>query len=99
MHAGPALLAASLARYHIVGGRKVIRSITRACITCRRYSAKPDPQMLGQFPVEHITLGPMFDKVGVDYASPVLIKYEYVRKPTIVKAYISIFVQYSSRGT
>ena len=34
----------------------------------------------------------MFDKVGVDYAGPVLIKYGHVRRPTIVKAYICIFV-------
>ena len=33
--------------------------------------------------------GPIFDKVGVDYAGTVL---GYVRKPTIVKAYICIFV-------
>ena len=34
----------------------------------------------------------MFDKVGVDYAGPVLIKYGHVRKPTVVKANIYIFV-------
>ncbi len=92
LHAGPTLLAASLTRYHIVGGRKVIRSVTRKCITCRRYSAKPQPQMFGQLPIERVTPGPVFDKVGVDYAGPVLIKYGYVRKPTIVKAYVSVFV-------
>ena len=92
LHAGPTLLAASLTRYHIIGGRKVIRSVTRKCITCRHYSAKPQPQMLRQLPIERITPGPVFDKVGVDYAGPVLIKYGYVRKPTIVKAYVCLFV-------
>ena len=48
--------------------------------------------MLGQLPIERVTPGPVFDKVGVDYAGPVLIKYGYVRKPTIVKAYICVFV-------
>ena len=48
--------------------------------------------MLGQLPVERITPGPVFDKVGVDYAGPVFIKYGHVRKPTIVKSYICVFV-------
>lgn len=36
LHAGPTLLAASLSlRYHIVGGRKFVRSVVRECIACR----------------------------------------------------------------
>ena len=77
LHAGLTLLAASLTRYHIIGGRKVIHSVTRECITCHRYSAKPQPQMLGQLPIERVTPDPVFDKVGGDYAGPVLIKYGY----------------------
>ena len=93
IHAGPTLLASSLSRqYHIVGGRNVVRSITRACVTCRRNAIRPQPQMFGQLPIERITPGPVFDKVGVDYAGPVLIKYGHVRKPTIVKSYICVFV-------
>ena len=30
--------------------------------------------MLGQLPIERVTPGPVFDKVGGDYAGPVLIK-------------------------
>ena len=99
LHAGPTLLTASLSRfYHIVGGRKVIRSVARKCITCRKYTARPKPQMLGQLPVERITPGSVFDKVGVDYAGPVFIKYGYVRKPTTVKAYICVFVSLSIKA-
>ncbi len=93
LHAGPTLLTGSLyRRYHIVGGFKTVRSITRKCVTCRKYATRPLPQMLGQLPLERITPGSVFDKVGVDYAGPLLIKYGHVRKPTIVKAYICIFV-------
>ena len=99
LHAGPTLLTASLSRrYHIIGGRKVIRSVTRKCVTCRRYTARPKPQMLGQLPIERITPGAIFDNVGVDYAGPVFIKYGYVRKPTIVKAYICAFVSLSVKA-
>ena len=90
LHAGPTLLSASLSqRYHRTN---VIRSIIRECITCRRRAAKPQPQLLGQLPIERVTPGPVFGKVGVDYAGPVLIKYGHVRKPTVVKAYICVFV-------
>ena len=91
LHAGPTLLSASLSqRYHIVGGRNVIRSIARECVTCRHKAVKPCPQMLGLLPIERVTPGPVFDKFGVDYAGPGLVK--YVRKPTVVKAYICVFV-------
>lgn len=92
LHEGPTLLATSLTRYHIVGGCKVIRSVIRECIVCHNYSTRPQPQILGQPPTEHVTPGPVFDQVGVDYAGPVVLKYGYIRKTTIVKAYICIFV-------
>ena len=99
LHAGPTLLTASLSRrYHIVGGRKVVRSVARKCIVCRKQAARPKPQMLGQLPIERVTPGSIFDKVGVDYAGPVLIKYGYMRKPTIVKAYICVFVSLSVKA-
>ena len=92
LHAGPTLLTTSLChRYHITGCRKTICSITCGCITCRRTSARPQPQMLGQLPIERITPGPVFDQTGVDYAGPVYIKYGYVHKPTVIKAYVYSF--------
>ena len=93
LHAGPTLLTASLyRRYHIIGGRKAIRSVTRECIVCRRTSAKPQPQMFGQLPAERFATSSVFEHVGVDFAGPILLKCGYVRKPTIVKAYICVFV-------
>ena len=93
LHAGPILVSASLnRRFHIVYLPKTVRSITRQCITCRRRAIKPRPQMMGQLPLERVTPGCVFEKVGVDYAGPFLIKYGMVRKPTLVKAYACIFV-------
>jgi hypothetical protein len=43
---------------------------------------------MGQLPKERVTSDAVFDKVGIDYAGPVLIKHAQVRKPIIVKAYI-----------
>ena len=99
MHAGRTLLIASLSRHcHILGYRRVVRSITRGCITCRRTSAMPHPQMLGELPIEHVMPDLVFNKVGVDYAGPVYIKYGFIRKPNIIKAYICIFVTLSVKA-
>ena len=93
MHAGPTLLMSSLSRrYHITSLRKMVRSVTRQCITCRRHTVKPTSQLLGQLLIERVTPGSVFTRVGVDYAGPFQIKYGYVKKPTILKAYICLFV-------
>ena len=93
MHAGPTLLTASLSRrYYITGCRKIVHSITRGCITCRRSTARPEHQLLGQIPAERITPDSVFNRVGLDYAGPFLPKYGSIRKPSTVKAYVCIFV-------
>lgn len=75
LHAGPTLLTASLCRQlHIVGCRKVVRSITRSCAICRRRSARPQPPLMGQLPMERITPDAVFDKVGIDFAGPIYMK-------------------------
>ena len=93
LHTGPLLLATSLSfKFHIIRGRGLIRAITRNCVTCRRKSARPQPPIMGQMPPERVTPDIVFSRVGVDYAGPILIKLGAVRRPTIVKAYIAIFV-------
>ena len=45
---------------------------------------------MGQLPIERVTPGMIFEKVGIDYTGHV--KYGSLCKPTIVKAYICVFV-------
>ena len=54
--------------------------------------------MLGQLPAERITPDSVFDRIGLDYAGPFLVKYGSVRKPTIVKSYICVFVSLSVKA-
>ena len=99
LHAGPTLVSASLGRrFHITGQRKSVRTVTRACITCRRMTTQPRNQIMGQLPLERVTPGIIFEQVGVDYAGPVYIKLGRVRKPTIVKSYIGVFVAFSIKA-
>ena len=99
LHGGPTLIAASLGRHiHIVGCQRVVCSVTRACVIYRRLAAKPRPQMLGQLPADCLTPGPVFERVGVDYAGPFTIKRGSMRKPTLVIAYVAVFVSFSVKA-
>ena len=99
LHAGPTLVTASLSRrYHVIGSRKAVHSITHSCIVCRRACVKPQSQMLGQLPTERLMPGLVFEHVGIDYAGPVYIKYGFIHKPTIVKAYVCVFVSLSVKA-
>lgn len=84
--------------YHIIGLRRIVRTVTRGCISCRCHTAKPLPQLQGQLPSERVNPGSVFDKVGLDYAGPFSIKYGHVRKPNIVKAYVAVFVSLSIKA-
>ena len=70
----------------------------RGCGICRRLSARPQPPMMGQLPKERITPDIVFEHVGVDYAGPVRVKLGRVRKPTLVKAYVCVFVSLSTKA-
>ena len=93
LHGGPTLVITSLSRrFHIINSRKTIRSVVRQCVTCRRQAVKPQPQLLGQLPSKRITPESVLERVGMDYAGPFLVKYGVVRKPTIAKAYLCVFI-------
>ena len=98
MHAGPTLLAALNRRYYITSCRNIVRSITHGCVTYQRSSARPKHQILGQIPAERLTPDSVFDRVGLDYAGPFILKYGSIRKPTFVKAYICLFVSLSIKA-
>lgn len=82
-HAGPTLLQSSLnEKFHIIGARRVVRFVTRQCIICRRNTVQPQDQLLGQLPAERVSPSPPFEKTGVDYAGPFLIKLIWTREET-----------------
>ena len=99
LHGGPTLIISSLSRrFHIVGQKKAVRTITRSCMTCRRTSVRPHPQLMGQLPFERASPGMVFEQVGLDFAGPLYIKLGRVRKPVIVKAYVCVFVALSIKA-
>ena len=99
MHAGSAVVSASLSRrIYILNGRRIIRTIVRSCIKCRKVAARPSPQLFGQLPTDRLNPGRAFDCVGIDYAGPLLIKSGPIRKPVLKKAYVAVFVCFATKA-
>ena len=59
---------------------------------------KPQPPQMGQLPLERVTPDSVFNRVGLDYAGPLYVKYGYVRKPIVVKSYVCVFVSLSVKA-
>ena len=98
-HCGPSLLLSSTgSRVHVLGTRHLSRAICRSCVICRKATAQTEQQMMGQLPTTRVTPSPPFTVCGVDYAGPFLIKRGHTRKPTIVKAYLAVFVCFSTKA-
>ena len=99
MHAGSAIVSASLSRrFCILNSRRTIRTIVRSCIKCRKVAARPNPQLFGQIPADHLNPGLTFDCVGVDYAGPMLIKSGPILKQVSKNAYETVFVCFAAKA-
>lgn len=99
LHAGLTATSASLSRkFHILNCRRAVRTIVRSCVKCRKVTARPNTQLLGQLPADRLQPGQSFDCVGVDYAGPMLIKSGPVRRPVLKKAYVAVFVCFTTKA-
>ena len=50
--------------------------------------------MLGLLQSERVIPGSVFENVGIDYTGPFYVKYGSVHEPTVIKAYVCIFVSF-----
>ena len=99
-HCGPSLLlCATGLRFHVVGARRLSRTVCSQCVVCRRVSAKTQWQMMGQLPAARVMPSPPFSTTGVDYAGPFMLKKGHTRRPVLIKAYIAVFVCFSTKAT
>ena len=84
LHTGPSLVLASISqRFCIMNSRRVIRSIIRGGVMCRRVAARLKPQLIGHLTTDRLNPGQVSDRIGVDYAGPILIKSGPIQKPVL----------------
>ena len=92
-HAGATtLLSVISGQFYITNVRRTVRAVTTACVFCRNLFACAVQQKMGQLPKERVTPSPPFTTTGIDFAGPYYTKRGAVRKPTLVKTYIPLFI-------
>lgn len=76
----------------VIRGRVQIKAHIRSCITCASHRAQKSEQLMGNLPVERITITYPFERIGVDYAGPFGIKRVARWGSQTVKGYLALFV-------
>ena len=93
LHAGMTLLLATLDRtLHIIGARRLVRTITRSCITCRKVSARTEQHIMGQLP-QRVSPSPPFTTQASN-----LLTHLPSSKPVLIKAYVCLFICFSTKA-
>lgn len=99
LHAGPQQLLASLReQFWIVGGRTLVKSVVKRCMTCFRHRPRAIQPIMGQLPEERLAPSPPFCVTGIDYAGPVLIKDRKGRGARTRKCYVGVFVCFTTKA-
>jgi len=97
-HVGLSLLIGIVSvTYCLTGARKVIRDVTRACVTCKCHYTKTLQQQMGQLPGARVTPASPFAVTDVNFAGSVFINLGHIREPVIVKGCISLFVCFAAK--
>ena len=93
MHVGPTGLMGILSiRYHVVGAKALVKSISKDCVTCQRNYARTTDQLMGQLPPCRVKPAPPFSATGADFAGPFTLRKGHTRKPVYIKGYVCLFV-------
>lgn len=75
-----------------------MRKIVHECVTCTRLRGKSVSPLMGNLPEERVAANFPFYHCGVDYAGPVMILTRKGRGATTTKAYICLFICFSTRA-
>ncbi|KAK9679933.1 Integrase zinc binding domain [Popillia japonica] len=69
LHAGPQQVLASIReQFWIVGGRTLVKSVIKRCVTCFKHRPRTIQPIMGQLPAERLVPSPPFSITGIDYA-------------------------------
>lgn len=99
LHAGPTLLLNIIRQnYWILRCKNSIRSIIHKCVPCHRQRQSTLQPMMADLPKGRVTFVRPFMTTGIDYAGPIYIRTSRRRGAKMDKAYIVVFVCYSTKA-
>lgn len=86
-------------RFWIVSARNVVRLELHKCIRCFKFRAQPLRQLMGDLPATRVTPSHAFNnETGMDFAGPISIRLNMLRRVISVKGYICLFVCLSTKA-
>ncbi|XP_074036726.1 uncharacterized protein [Leptinotarsa decemlineata] len=92
-HAGAQTVLANVRlQYWPLNGIREVKRVIHECMNCFRFRAVAAQQIMSDLPPDRVTLSRPFEKVGVDYGGPFLIKSSRLRKAPTIKCYMAVFV-------
>lgn len=99
LHVGPRTLQGILSkRYWIINARSIIRSVLAKCIQCFRCRPSVVQPVMGTLPAPRLMANKIFDHVGCDLGGPFLVKESLRRNAKRYKAYLCLFVCFSTKA-
>ncbi|XP_031334025.1 uncharacterized protein LOC116164038 [Photinus pyralis] len=81
-----------------IHGRSTTRRVVHKCVKCARFRKQTLYPIMGDLPSERIHPSRPFLYTAVDYAGPLLIKDGKTRNRKILKAYLCVFVCFSTKA-
>lgn len=99
LHCGiQALIANVRLEYWPLNVKNMARTTVHKCITCYRAKPKLATQLMGNLPKDRVQPSRPFSVSGVDYLGPITVKSGYTRKSPAMKAYVAVFVCFSTKA-
>ncbi|XP_068896106.1 uncharacterized protein [Tenebrio molitor] len=99
LHAGPQATLCSIRQvYWPISGRNTVRKIIHRCVKCFKANPKGLTQKMGDLPVDRLQPARPFIKTGIDYAGPIYLKTGNSRSKQRVKAYIALFICFTTKA-
>lgn len=93
MHGGAKLTIQYLRnQWWILNVRTVVKNQNRKCVTCTRYRGEAAKQLMGNLPSYRVQINHPFIHTGIDFAGYFEIKTSNLRKASMRKCYISLFI-------
>ncbi|XP_063245165.1 uncharacterized protein LOC134546326 [Bacillus rossius redtenbacheri] len=85
-------------KFWILSDKQAITSCVHRCLKCFKAQPPTFTPLMGSLPAMRVQQVKPFSKAGVDYAGPFFIKLARVRKVTLLKAYLCIFVCFTTKA-
>ena len=100
LHAGPCTVMAILAEsYYIPSLKRLLKKVSRQCVSCQKAYARTSQQMMGELPAARTRPARHFSITGIDFAGLFYYKEGNRRKSITTKCYICVYICFVTKAT